>query len=78
MLQLGFHTPQWYRPSGIVVVHLVLSRTPDLAGAAGGQHEELEGERCRPVRIGPAHPLERLGDLCVRKRLLVLAVSLRI
>ena len=63
MLELRFHAFRRHRPGGRGDVHLVPPRTADFSRAAGGQHEELERERRRRVR---------LGDLRVRQRPLVL------
>ena len=67
VLKLRLHACRRHRPGGRGVVHLVPPRAADLAREAGGQHQELEGERRRPVRLRCAHPPERFGDLCERQ-----------
>ena len=50
VLQLRLHTDRRRGPSSRGIVDLVPSRAADLGGAAGGEHQELGGERGGPVR----------------------------
>ena len=50
-------------------------RAADLSGAAGGQDEELEGERGCRVGTRFADSGECRGDLCLRQRPLVFAAG---
>ena len=71
VLKLGLHARRRYCPGGRGLVHLDPSRPADLARAASGEHEDLERECRRAVRLRCAHPSGRFGDLRVRQRPLV-------
>ena len=71
VLELRFHARRGHGPGGCGLVDLVPPRAANLAGLAGGQHEELERQRSRPVGARRAHPFKRIRDFGVRKRPLV-------
>lgn len=75
MFEFHLHAYGRNRLGGRGGVHLAPSCAADLAGAAGGETQALERQRSHPVRPGCTYPCERVRDLRVRERLLVLAAN---
>ena len=69
---LRLHPPHRYRPGPSVDVDLVPARAPCLARARGGQDHELEGQAREGTSRSGVHGGDRLADLDVRHRAMVL------
>ena len=73
MLALRLHPLRRYRPRRRCEIDLVPGRETNLAGPARRQHQKLEGEHRRTVRIRCPHPGERGPDLPEGQGALMLA-----